>query len=142
MPVRTANAEWKGNLKNGNGTISTETKTLDNVAYDSASRFDQGNTTNPEELVGAAHAACFSMALANSLSKDEFKVNSIQTEDKVHIAKVEDGFKITKIEINTVADVEKIADQKFQEYAEKTKKGCPVSSALTGTELVLNAKLK
>lgn len=142
MPVRTANAEWKGNFKEGGGTISTETKTLSNVAYDSASRFEDGKKTNPEELVGAAHSACYSMALALALSKDGFKVNSVQTEDRVHIEKVEDGFKITKIEINTVGDVEKIDEKKFKDFAEKTKKGCPVSRALTGTELVLNAKLK
>ncbi|MGB8318881.1 MAG: OsmC family peroxiredoxin, partial [Ignavibacteriaceae bacterium] len=86
--------------------------------------------------------ACFSMALANSLSGEGFKVNSIKTEDKVSIARVEDGFKITKIEMSTVGDVENIDEKKFNEFAEKSKVGCPVSQALTGTEIVLNAKLK
>ena len=142
MPVRTANAEWRGNLKEGKGTISTETGTLKNVAYNFVSRFEQGDQTNPEELLGAAHSACFSMALANSLSGEGFKVNSIKTEDKVSIARVEDGFRITKIEMSTVGDVEGIDEKKFNEFAEKSKIGCPVSQALTGTEIVLTAKLK
>lgn len=142
MPVRTANAEWKGNFKEGSGTINTETKTISNVSYDSASRFENGTKTNPEELLGAAHAACYSMALALALSRDGFKVNSIKTEDKVHIEKVDDGFKITKIEIHTTGDIEEVDLEKFKNYAEKTKKGCPVSKALTGTEFILNAQLK
>jgi lipoyl-dependent peroxiredoxin len=142
MPVRTANAEWRGNLKEGTGTISTETGTLKNVAYNFVSRFEQGDQTNPEELLGAAHAACFSMALANSLSGEGFKVNSIKTEDKVSIARVEDGFRITKIEMSTIGDVEGIDEKKFSEFAEKSKVGCPVSQALTGTEIVLAAELK
>ena len=141
MPVRTANAEWNGNLKDGKGTISTETGTLKNVAYNFVSRFEQGDQTNPEELLGAAHSACFSMALANMLSREGFKVNSIKTEDKVNIARVEDGFKITKIEMSTVGDVEEIDEKNFIEFAEKAKIGCPVGQALTGTELVLTAKL-
>ena len=142
MPVRTANAEWSGNLKDGKGTISTETGTLKNVAYNAVSRFEQGDLTNPEELLGAAHSGCFSMALANSLSKEGFKVNSIKTEDKVSIARVENGFKITKIEVSTVGDVDGIDEKEFNEFAEKAKIGCPVSQALTGTEIVLTAQLK
>jgi lipoyl-dependent peroxiredoxin len=142
MPVRTASAEWKGDLLKGTGTISTETGVLKNTAYNFVSRFEQGNQTNPEELVGAAHAACFSMALANALSGAGFKVNSVQTEDKVHIVKTEAGFTITKIEVNSVADVEGIDNDTFQTHAQATKAGCPVSKALTGTEIVLSAKLK
>jgi osmotically inducible protein OsmC len=142
MPVRKANAEWHGDLKNGAGTLSTETGTLKDVPYNAVSRFEQGDLTNPEELLGAAHAGCFSMALANSLSKEGFKVNSIKTEDKVSIARLETGFKITKIEVSTVADVNDIDEKKFLEFAEKSKTGCPVSQALTGTEIVLTAKLK
>ena len=142
MPVRTANAEWHGNLKEGKGTLSTETGTLKNVPYNAVSRFEQGDLTNPEELLGAAHAGCFSMALANSLSKEGFKVNSIKTEDKVSIAKVETGFKIIKIEISTEGDVNGIDEKSFQEFAGKAKTGCPVSQALTGTEFVLKASLK
>ncbi len=141
MPVRKGSAEWKGNLREGKGTVSTETGTLKNVAYNFVSRFEQGDQTNPEELIGAAHAACYSMAFANNLSTAGHKVNSIQTEDKVTIEKKEAGFTITKIEVNTVGNVEGIDDATFQKMAEEAKKGCPVSRALTGVEIVLNAKL-
>jgi lipoyl-dependent peroxiredoxin len=142
MAVRKGNAEWKGDLKTGKGTLSSETKVLMNVPYDAASRFETGKTTNPEELLGAAHAACYSMALANNLSKAGFKVNSIKTEDKVHLEKKEAGFTITKIEINMVGMVEKIDEAEFKKHAETTKTSCPVSRALTGVEMVLTATLQ
>lgn len=142
MPVRKASAEWRGDLKSGSGNISTESGILNNVVYNFVSRFEQGKETNPEELIGAAHAACFSMALANGLSGAGFKVNSVKTEDKVHIVKLDSGFTITKIEISTVADVDGIDEATFHTHAEDTKKGCPVSKALTGTEMILTAKLK
>lgn len=142
MPIRKASAEWRGDLKSGSGNISTETGVLNNIVYNFVSRFENGDETNPEELLGAAHAACYSMALANGLAGAGFKVNSINTEDNVHIVKLESGFTITKIEINTVADVEGVDEETFQKAAEDTKKGCPVSKALTGTEMVLTATLK
>ncbi|HED07065.1 MAG TPA: OsmC family peroxiredoxin [Ignavibacteria bacterium] len=142
MPVRKANAEWRGDLREGNGKISSESGVLNNISYNFVSRFEQGDETNPEELIGAAHAACYSMALANGLSNANFKVNSIKTEDKVHIEKLEAGFTITKIEISTVVDVEGIDEATFQKHAEDTKKTCPVSKALTGTEMFLTATLK
>ncbi len=121
MPVRKANAEWRGNLKEGSGNISTESGVLNNVLYNFVSRFENGDETNPEELIGAAHAACFSMALANGLSGAGFKVNTVKTEDKVHIQKLESGFTITKIEVSTEADVEDIDDETFQKHAADTK---------------------
>ena len=142
MPIRKASAEWKGDLKSGKGSLNTETKLLNNTAYDFGSRFETGSTTNPEELVGAAHAGCYSMALANSLSKEGFKVNSINTEAKVHLEKTDAGFTITKIELDTVGDVAGIDAATFAKHAEQTKSGCPVSRALTGPMIVLNAKLK
>ena len=142
MPLRKASAQWKGDLKSGKGTLNTETKSLNNISYDAGSRFESGDTTNPEELIGAAHSGCFSMALANSLSKEGFKVNSIDTNAKVHLDKMEGGFTITKIELETVGDVEGIDNDKFKEFAEKSKTGCPVSKALTGPMITLNAKLK
>ena len=142
MPVRKASAEWKGDLKSGKGSINTETKLLNNTPYDFGSRFETGSTTNPEELIGAAHAGCFSMALANSLSKEGFKVNSIITDANVHLEKLEAGFTITKIELKTVGDVEGIDAATFARHAEQTKGGCPVSRALTGPMIVLDAKLK
>ena len=141
MPVRKANAQWKGDLKNGKGTLNTETNLLNNTLYD-AGRFETGLTTNPEELIGAAHAGCFSMALANSIAKEGFRVNSINTEAKVHLEKLESGFTISKIELNCVGDVEGIDAATFAKHAEQTKSGCPVSKALTGPTIILTAKLK
>lgn len=142
MPIRRANAEWHGDLKSGKGSLNTETKTLNNVPYDAGSRFESGSTTNPEEIIGAAHSGCYSMALANSLSKEGFKVNSIKTDARVHIEKTDAGFTITKIELDTVGDVEGIDAAGFSKFAEQTKTGCPVSRALTGPMIILTAKLK
>ena len=142
MPIRKAGAQWMGDLKSGKGLLNTETKLLDNTGYDFGSRFETGSNTNPEELIGAAHAGCYSMALANSLAKEGFKVNSISTEAKVHLEKLEDGFTITKIELDSVGDVEGIDAATFAKHAEQTKTGCPVSKALTGPMIILNARLK
>jgi osmotically inducible protein OsmC len=142
MPIRKANATWNGNLKEGSGVITTETGILTNTAYNFVSRFETGNQTNPEELLGAAHSACYSMALAGALSGAGFKVNSIFTEDKVHIEKLESGYAVTKIELNTLADVPGIDNAAFQKYASETKTGCPISKALNVKEIVLTAKLK
>ena len=141
MPVRKGNAEWKGDLQKGTGVLATETHVLHGVAYSFASRFESGKGTNPEELIAAAHAACYSMALAGGLSGAGYKVNSVRTEDSVHIDKVGDGFAITQIDIATEASVEGIDDAAFQKFAEETKKGCPVYKALASTKMVLTAKL-
>ncbi|MCJ7714105.1 OsmC family protein [Candidatus Bathyarchaeota archaeon] len=142
MPVRKAKAEWKGNLKDGTGTISSESGALKNIAYNFVSRFEQGIQTNPEELIGAAHSACFTMALANSLAKAGFTVNSVKTDAKVYIDKLDAGFTITKIELETVGDIAGVDEKTFLEHAEQTKTACPVSKALLGPMLILNAKLK
>jgi peroxiredoxin, OsmC subfamily len=142
MPIRKANAVWRGNLKEGSGNINTESGILKNTAYNFVSRFETGNETNPEELLGAAHSACFSMALAGALSGAGFKVNSISTEDRVHIEKLESGFTVTKIEVNTTADVEGIDNDTFQKHANETKVRCPIAKALNVKEIVLTAKLK
>src|SRR3970040_307343 len=118
MAVRKGSAEWWGDLKSGSGKLSSETGVLNNIAYDAASRFESGNTTNPEELIGAAHAACFSMALANNIAKEGFKVNSIKTSDDVHLEKKDIGFTITKIVINTEGKVEGIDEATFKKHAE------------------------
>jgi lipoyl-dependent peroxiredoxin len=141
MAVRKGSAEWSGDLKSGKGTLSSETGVLNKISYDAASRFESGDTTNPEELLGAAHAACFSMALANNLAKDGFKVNSIKTADDVHLEKKEAGFTITKIVIHTEANVDGIDEETFKKHADNTKTGCPVSRALKAVEMELNAKL-
>lgn len=141
MAIRKGSAEWRGDLKSGKGKLSSQTKVLDDISYDAASRFESGNTTNPEELLGASHAACYSMALANNLSKDGFKVNSIKTVDDVHLEKTESGFTIIKIVIHTEAKVDGIDEATFKKHAENTKTGCPVSRALKAVEMELNAKL-
>jgi peroxiredoxin, OsmC subfamily len=142
MPIRKANAVWRGNLKDGSGNINTESGVLKNTAYNFVSRFETGNETNPEELLGAAHSACYSMALAGALAGAGFKVNSIFTEDRVHIEKLESGFTVTKIEVNTTADVEGIDNDTFQKQANETKVRCPIAKALNVKEIVLTAKLK
>ncbi len=142
MPVRKGHGEWKGNLQKGKGTLGTESGALKGVAYSFSSRFESGKGTNPEELLGAAHAACYSMALSAALSGAGYTVNSVRTEDSVHIEKEGDGFTITQIDINVEASVDGIDEATFQKFADDTKKGCPVSKALAGPKLVLTAKLK
>jgi len=142
MPVRKGHGEWKGDLQKGTGTLGTESGALKGVPYSFASRFESGKGTNPEELLGAAHAACYSMALSGALSGAGHKVNSIRTEDSVHIDRDGDGFTITRIDISCEASVDGIDDATFQKFAEDTKKGCPVSKALAGPQLVLTARLK
>ncbi|HUI70423.1 MAG TPA: OsmC family peroxiredoxin [Spirochaetia bacterium] len=142
MPVRKGHAEWRGDLLKGSGALGTESGTLKGVSYSFSSRFESGKGTNPEELLAAAHAACYSMALSANLSGKGYKVNSVRTEDSVHIDKQGDGFAITTIDITTEASVDGIDDATFQKFAEETKTGCPVSKALSGPRMVLKATLK
>lgn len=142
MAKRTGSAQWKGGLQDGTGTVSTETGVLDNTPYSFTSRFEEGKGSNPEELIGAAHAGCYSMALSAELGEDGYTPNSIDTTDKVHLVKKNDGFAISKIEIHTEADIPNIDENTFLKYAEAAKKGCPVSKALAGVEFELHATLK
>jgi osmotically inducible protein OsmC len=139
MAVRNASAVWEGTLKNGSGRMKFGTF---EGPYSFSSRFESGQGTNPEELIGAAHSGCFSMALSARLEKAGYNSKSISTSARVHLDKVGDGFKITVIELNTEAEVPGIDERKFLEEAEAAKKGCPVSQALTGVEVKLQAKLK
>lgn len=139
--IRHAEAEWKGSLKEGSGQVKTETGALSSP-YSFRSRFEGGGETNPEELIGAAHAACFSMALSAALSAAGHVPNSVRTSAAVHLNKVESGFAITKIELDTTGDVPGIDAATFDKFASDAKKGCPVSKALAATEIHLNAKLK
>jgi osmotically inducible protein OsmC len=141
MPVRKGHGEWRGDLQKGSGTLGTESGILKNVAYNFSSRFATGRGTNPEELLGAAHAACYSMALAAAISDAGFKVGSIKTEDAVHIDKQGDGFSITRIDISTEASIEGIDESTFLKLAGDTKKGCPLSQALSSIPMTLSAKL-
>ncbi len=140
MPVRTAQAVWEGDLARGKGTVALGSGSYQGP-YSFASRFESGKGTNPEELIGAAHAGCFSMALSAMLGKAGYAPKKIETHAKVHIDKVGEGFKITKIELHMTAEIPGIDGKTFHEHAEAAKKGCPVSQALAGTEIVLDAKL-
>ncbi len=140
MPVRIAKAQWNGDLQTGNGVLDSQTGAVKGQ-YSFSSRFEEGIGTNPEELLAAAHAGCFSMALSAGLAKNGFKPVSVATEDKVHIVKGDAGFSITKIEVHCNAKVENITDEEFQKIAAATKEGCPVSRALTGTTFELYATL-
>jgi osmotically inducible protein OsmC len=141
MAIRSAKATWKGNLKEGKGTVGVESGIFTDVEYSFSKRFENEKGTNPEELLGAAHAACYTMALSAGLSGAGYKVVKVDTTDKVHVEKVGEGFSITKIEINSQAEIEGIDEATFNKIAEDTKKNCPVSKALTGVEFILNVKL-
>ena len=140
MPVRKADAVWEGDIRGGNGKVSLGSGAFEG-RYSFGSRFEEGAGTNPEELIGAAHAGCFSMALSGGLGRGGHTPKRIATAAKVHIEKVGEGFSITRIELDTQAEVPGIDDATFQEFARKAKEGCPVSKALAGTEITLNAKL-
>lgn len=137
MPVRSAKAEWKGTLKEGRGTMA-----LSSGAYQGpftyASRFEDGPGTNPEELIGAAHAGCFSMFLSALLTNAGYTPARIQTTARVTIAA---GPTITMIELDTEAEVPNLDDATFQEKAAAAKAGCPVSKALASVDIKLNARL-
>jgi osmotically inducible protein OsmC len=140
MAVRSAQAAWQGDLKGGKGTMKLGSGAWEG-AYDFGSRFEAAAGTNPEELIGAALAGCFSMALAGGLGRAGHTPKRVETRAKVHIEKVETGFAITRIELDCEAEVPGIDDAAFQEAAATTKSTCPVSRALT-PEITLQARLK
>jgi len=140
MPVRSAHARWEGSLIGGAGTIDTESGAFSGQ-YSFASRFEEGPGTNPEELLGAAHAGCYSMALAHGLAEGGHEATSIDTTARVRIQPVEGGFAITGIELLCTAVVPGISDEDFQAAAAATKEGCPVSKALSGVPITLHAAL-
>ncbi|NIP44407.1 MAG: OsmC family protein [candidate division Zixibacteria bacterium] len=140
MPVRNANAVWEGTLKEGKGKMKLGTGAYIG-SYSAGSRFADDIGTNPEELIGAAHAGCFSMALAKLLEDAGFQPEKIDTVAKVTLEKQDQGFKIISSELTTEGDVLDIDNDKFAELAEKAKENCPVSQALAGVKISLNAKL-
>jgi lipoyl-dependent peroxiredoxin len=143
MAVSTAEAVWEGGLKDGKGTMKLGSGAF-NGGYSFRTRFEgaQGAAgTNPEELIGAAHAGCFSMALSAGLGKAGFTPTRIKTSAKVHLEKVGEGFKITRIQLTSEAAIPNIDEKTFKEHAEGAKKGCPVSGALAGPQIELDAKL-
>jgi osmotically inducible protein OsmC len=137
MAIRESSAIWKGNLTEGNGSMRLGSGAYEG-AFSRASRFEDGPGTNPEELLGAAHAGCFSMYLSLILSKAGHVPTRIDTTTKVHLG---EGPKITLIELSTVGDVPGIDKKTFKEFAEQARKGCPVSQALSGVDMSLKAKL-
>ena len=140
MPIRTSEAMWEGNLIKGRGKMKLGSGAFEG-SYSFGSRFENAPGTNPEELIGAAHAGCFSMALSMILDQAGYKVEQIHTIARVHIDKVGEGFKITTIELETEGKVPGIDERTFRDKAETAKKGCPVSMALTGVDIRLEAKL-
>jgi osmotically inducible protein OsmC len=136
--VRSARAEWNGNLTAGKGRISLESGAFDGN-YDFRSRFEGGKGTNPEELIAAAHAGCFSMALAHGLTSAGHAPTRITTTARVRIEKKEGAFVIPLIELETEGDVPGIDDETFQQQVQTAKKGCPVSKALAGPEIRLTS---
>ena len=140
MATRKSEAEWNGTLREGSGRMKLGSGAFEGK-YSFASRFEQGGGTNPEELIAAAHAGCFSMALSAGLGKAGITPTRISTDAKVNFEKVGDGFSITRIDLVTEGDVPGIDEATFIEHAENAKKGCPISRALGAVEITLTAKL-
>lgn len=141
MSEHIGEAIWRGGLKDGQGRIQSESQALD-APYTYTSRFGEESGTNPEELLGAAHAACFSMALANLLEKEGYKPEEIKTQDHVTLEKKEGRFSITRIHVITEGKVPEIREVDFQKKAQEAKQVCPVSRALAGIEITLTAALR
>ena len=140
MPARTATARWEGGLSQGKGTMRLGSGAFEGQ-YSFSSRFEDGTGTNPEELIGAAHAGCFSMALSAILERAGHAPNSIETTARVHLEQVDGGFRISGIDLDCTADVPGIDAAAFQEHAEAAKTGCPVSKALAAVDIRLHAGL-
>ena len=135
-----ASAHWEGDIKKGKGTISTQSGALKEQPYGFNTRFEDEPGTNPEELIGAAHAGCFSMAFSLELGNAGYTADSIDTKAKVTLDKDGDGFSITKIHLDMNARIPGIDDAEFQKIAKGAKEGCPVSKVLNA-DITLDAKL-
>lgn len=138
---KTASAHWEGDLKQGKGTISTQSGALKNNPYGFNTRFEDTPGTNPEELIGAAHAGCFSMAFAMLLGEEKLTPDSIDTKATVTLEKKSDGFTVTAVQLDMRARIPGINQAKFDEIAGKAKVGCPISKLLNA-EITLNATLE
>ncbi len=135
--VRKGTAEWNGDLKAGKGTVSVQSGAFSNTQYSYRSRFEEGTGTNPEELIGAAHAGCYSMALSNALAEAGHVPDSVKTTASVKM----EGLKITEVLLQTEGSVPGLSAEEFQTYADDAKKNCPVSQALSALTINLEAKL-
>lgn len=140
MPVRFAEAVWEGNLREGSGTMRLGAGGLEGD-YSFASRFEEGAGTNPEELLGASLAGCFSMALSADLGRAGYNPERVETSAKVTLEKVNDQFTVTKIHLETEASVPGVDEQTFLDTAQGAKEGCPISRALGDIEVTLDARL-
>jgi lipoyl-dependent peroxiredoxin len=138
---RKASAEWKGDLKSGKGTISTDSGVLRDTQYSFSTRFENGAGTNPEELIGAAHAGCFSMALSAQLGEAKLKADSIRTTASVTLDKTDAGFTITAVHLDVTAKVPSASQEAFMKAANNAKSGCPISRLLKA-EITMDAKLE
>lgn len=142
MPFRTGDAQWSGDLRAGSGRLHLGSGAFEG-SYSFGSRFESAAGTNPEELIAAAHAACFAMATAGALGKAGFKPETVATKATVHLDSVSGGFAISRIDLDVEADVPGIDEQKFVEIATAAKANCPVSKALAAVpEITLNARLR
>ena len=139
--IRKASAVWNGGLKDGKGTVSTESGALDKKSYGFVSRFESGAGTNPEELIAAAHAGCFSMALSGQLGGQGMTAESIATTAEVSLEKLEKGWTITKVHLDVVAKIPGGDKAKFDAAAANAKAGCPISRLLNA-EITMDAKLQ
>ena len=141
MPTRSSEAEWKGNLARGSGTMSLGSGAFEG-AYSFASRFEDGEGTNPEELIAAAHAGCFSMALSGDLGRAGYEPEHVETTATVHLELEDSGPRIARIVLDTRAKVAGVSDDELREIAAGTKDNCPVSKALAAVETIeVNAEL-
>ncbi|MFC0445540.1 OsmC family protein [Pseudidiomarina halophila] len=138
---RTANAHWEGGLKDGKGTISTQSGVLDKQQYAFGTRFEDGKGTNPEELIGAAHAGCFSMALSMVLGESDLKAESIDTKATVKLEEQDDGFAVTHVHLDLKARIPGADKDAFEKAANTAKENCPISKLLTA-KITLDAKLE
>src|SRR4051794_39195591 len=142
MPTRKASATWEGGLKGGKGSFKGNSGAI-NAPFSFGTRFEEAPGSNPEELLAAAHAACFSMALSAGLEKNGTPPTSVETQAACTIEKVGEAFKITTMKLDVRAKASGLDDAKFQEIAQKTKEGCPVSGAIKGNvNIVLEARLE
>jgi lipoyl-dependent peroxiredoxin len=141
MPIRTAAARWQGNLTEGSGTIRTGKGGYEG-SYSFKSRFEEGEGTNPEELIGAAHAGCFSMAFSKALAEAGHPPTSVETTAKVHFDKTDAGMTVTRIDLDTVGNAPGVDEAEFAKLADTAKNNCPISRLLSpGAEITLTARL-
>jgi lipoyl-dependent peroxiredoxin len=141
MTTRTSRAEWNGDLQSGKGELEVGDGVFEG-SYTFASRFEEGDGTNPEELAAAAHAACFSMALSNMLAQAGSPADSVRTEAAMHLEKVDGSPTITRVELTTRGSVPGMDEADFVEHAEKAKTGCPISKLFAGANITVDAKLE